>query len=595
MNIKMDFKDWNMDRSDIKYLVFITIISTLLVAYMIDFNLKLGIYCSDVLIYLTNSLRFAGVNLGYGSDMSLSPVICFLSSLLIRLGLKGEISIYIITGIFAIIGNLGLYCLLKVRFDSLLSLTGAILFSSFSLNVLWLANGTLDIPAVAVSIWAIFFTIIASKNSVYYILAIPLWVIAVFTRYTALLMFAFMVLYYLFEKDFIGKVDLLFSRKISFEKKKSQAVNYFKSDEFKSIFKGCLISIILILIFVIAIHLFGSRLTFLSQSSSIASGSKGSVIDNAYSTDTFFYIHDFLNFLYTNKVIFSERIPNLVGVGPLAYLIGIILVSGLFKGAIDFFKTFSLKRLINENGTYSHRYLSKKCLLSYLILSLLLVVLSFSFNSLVSIIFLLIFSIVLYALLVNLDGYLNNGLNGNLTYSSNQKLNVLFFAWFFSYLIFFTFLDIKVNRYIITALPAFVYFFILALEYLLDYIEKLISHSKSKFNLQKIIPIILIILAIFAAFSFAGNVEIDDTIKSPEIMADYLIHYDDNYSSKEVAVYNTRYYNWLLKMNTIPLEDKNIDYLEESNITYYISDNPWDLKNYDLVHKENNLYLYKHK
>ena len=73
------------------------------------------------------------------------------------------------------------------------------------------------------------------------------------------------------------------------------------------------------------------------------------------------------------------------------------------------------------------------------------------------------------------------------------------------------------------------------------------------------------------------------------------IHYDDDYSSKEVAVYNVRYYDWLLKMKTIPLEDKNIGDLDASNITYYISDNPWDLKNYDLLHKENNLYLYKHK
>ena len=60
MNIKMDFKDWNMDRSDIKYLVFITIISTLLVSYMIDFNLVdpdtlLMTNCETVKIYATTT------------------------------------------------------------------------------------------------------------------------------------------------------------------------------------------------------------------------------------------------------------------------------------------------------------------------------------------------------------------------------------------------------------------------------------------------------------------------------------------------------------------------------------------------------------
>lgn len=107
MNFKMDFKDLNIEYSDIKYLAFLTIFSCLLVSFMVDFNLKLGIYCSDVLIYLTNSMRFAGVNLGLSSNMYLSPVICFLSSILIRLGLGGELSIYIVTGIFAVIGNIG--------------------------------------------------------------------------------------------------------------------------------------------------------------------------------------------------------------------------------------------------------------------------------------------------------------------------------------------------------------------------------------------------------------------------------------------------------------------------------------------------------
>ena len=225
----MDFKDLNIEYSDIKYLAFLTIFSCLLVSFMIDFNLKLGIYCSDVLIYLTNSMRFAGVNLGLSSNMYLSPVICFLSSILIRLGLGGELSIYIVTGIFAVIGNIGLYLLLKTRFDSLLSLTGSVLFASFSLNVLWLANGTLDIPAVALSIWAIYFTILAFKNSRFFILAILIWVLAVFTRYTAILVLAFMVLYYLFEKDFIGKVDLLLYDKKSF---KVHLIEYIKSEEF---------------------------------------------------------------------------------------------------------------------------------------------------------------------------------------------------------------------------------------------------------------------------------------------------------------------------------------------------------------------------
>ena len=174
------------------------------------------------------------------------------------------------------------------------------------------------------------------------------------------------------------------------------------------------------------------------------------------------------------------------------------------------------------------------------------------------------------------------------------SLNLLFLAWFLSYFIFFTFLDIKVNRYIITALPAFVYFLILALESLLDHCKDLNLLKSLKRGVWKVIPIILILLAVFSAFTFAGTVEIDERIKAPELMADYLIDYDENYTSSQVAVYNVRYYDWLLKMKTIPLPDERINVLDSSNITYYISDNEFNLSNYTMIHKENNLYLYKH-
>ena len=150
------------------------------------------------------------------------------------------------------------------------------------------------------------------------------------------------------------------------------------------------------------------------------------------------------------------------------------------------------------------------------------------------------------------------------------------------------------GHYIITALPAFVYFLILALESLLDHCKDLNLLKSLKRGVWKVIPIILILLAVFSAFTFAGTVEIDERIKAPELMADYLMDYDENYTSSQVAVYNVRYYDWLLKMKTIPLPDERINVLDSSNITYYISDNEFNLSNYTMIHKENNLYLYKH-
>ena len=95
-------------------------------------------------------------------DYSINSFLCLLKiERLFDLGYIDKISIFIVTGIFAIIGNMGLYLLLKLKFNNLLSLTGSVLFSTFSLNLTWLANGSLDIPAVALSIWVVYFLFLA--------------------------------------------------------------------------------------------------------------------------------------------------------------------------------------------------------------------------------------------------------------------------------------------------------------------------------------------------------------------------------------------------------------------------------------------------
>ncbi|WP_257637969.1 glycosyltransferase family 39 protein, partial [Methanobrevibacter gottschalkii] len=109
-------------------------------------------------------------------------------------------AIYIVTGFFAIIGNIGFYLLLKKFFNEELSLTGTILYSSFSLYLIWLANGTLDIPATGVIIWIALFTMIAVReNPKYYQYLIPLMVIGLYTRYTVILTLPAFFLFYVLE------------------------------------------------------------------------------------------------------------------------------------------------------------------------------------------------------------------------------------------------------------------------------------------------------------------------------------------------------------------------------------------------------------
>ena len=134
MMFKKFFDDLNISKNDFFYLFILTIFSILITYVLINFNQVLGIYCSDVFIYLSNSLVFAG----YESSilyLYLSPVICILTAVLFKLGFLSEAALYLVTGVFCIFANIGIYVLLKNKFSSLLSLCQ--LFTYFALVGKW--------------------------------------------------------------------------------------------------------------------------------------------------------------------------------------------------------------------------------------------------------------------------------------------------------------------------------------------------------------------------------------------------------------------------------------------------------------------------
>ena len=107
------FGEFNIKQKDKYYLLFILIYSIILVGYYINFNNNLGIYCSDVYVYLLNALYYTGTNIRSTGTIYLSPLICFLTSIFFYLGFVDKMAIYIVTGAFAIFGNIGFYLLLK--------------------------------------------------------------------------------------------------------------------------------------------------------------------------------------------------------------------------------------------------------------------------------------------------------------------------------------------------------------------------------------------------------------------------------------------------------------------------------------------------
>ena len=104
-------KDFNLNRTDGYFLIIVTVFSLALTGYYIMFNLNLGIYCSDVYVYLLNALYYTGTNIRATGTIYLSPLICYLTSIFFRFGFVDKLAIYIVTGAFAIFGNIGFYIL----------------------------------------------------------------------------------------------------------------------------------------------------------------------------------------------------------------------------------------------------------------------------------------------------------------------------------------------------------------------------------------------------------------------------------------------------------------------------------------------------
>ena len=431
------FEEFNIRQKDKFYLLFILIYSIILVGYYINFNNNFGIYCSDVYIYLLNALYYTGINIRATGTIYLSPIICILTSVFFHLGFVDKLAINIVTGAFAVFGNIGFYLLLKRYFDEKLSLTGCILYSSMTLYLTWLANGSLDIPAVSMIIWIALFTVIAiNDNPKFYQYAILFVVLGIFTRYTILLTLPALLLYYIYEKGFkIDKKDLKYIA--------------------RGIAIGLIITIIIMSAIMIKAH---GNFAAATQISNGISGTQGSQIDPAYNEDVSYYLVNFPNFISNSHTVINGN-PILENPTPLAWAVIGILIIGMVLWL------FEHKRKVQKID---------------IIPVLFFILAAISFTRVSSIITTALVLIGLYFM-------------GK---DSENKTEYLMLAWIFSSTIFYCYYTIKVNRYILPAFPAIVYFILLSIDTINDHL---------KIN-KNIIPAAVIALFILQAFAFTFTI-----------------------------------------------------------------------------------------
>lgn len=534
-------------------------IITFIIIYQNSIHYILGNQYQDVYYYLIEALKMSGVEIeGYRFVSYLPPFIPFLTSILFRLGFVSSTSIFITSGVFFFVGIMGMFYLLRLRFNNFYAFFGSFLYATLFINLKWVANGTLDIAFVGLMIWALYFFIQGmEKNQKFFYIAFPLAVLTFFTKYVGAIIVGVMILYFMSRTNIASNIK-----------------KYYKN-LFGGIFAGILTSVPFFAYFIIN----KIPLGFINQTASVSSqGSR--VITHAghmVYNDLFFYI----NFI-TYDISSSQTLTGWIII--LVAIVGIIFITYLF---LKTFRNSYLKIRNTDSSIYKWRVPSK-LMYGILIVSLIMVAVSFFTASKFSFFFseLILFSgmyLLAYSLtkiIINFDEV------DNIWHSTYPYLaiNIAMTGLFLAYLIFFSAHLTKTNRYFTSMAPGFIFLVVFAVEILLN-------RFKTKF--KYIIPIVMMLLMLGTCWTFITHINDNPVEISEQNAADWL-------KDKDGLVFSNRGYaqTWYLQKEVkIPKNLGNATLLNQElldeNATYYVSSGKVNLTDYSIVKQYNAIRIYQ--
>ncbi|MCZ3364917.1 MULTISPECIES: glycosyltransferase family 39 protein [Methanobacterium] len=473
-------------------LAVLVIIVSLITYYRVKIQMDLGPIW-DTYDFLSNALLFAGQGTGY-SDLTRPPVLPFLTSILFRLGYTSSISIFIVDGLLFIFGVIGLFLLLKLQFNDILSFLGSLLYATFPIIISFVGVGLSDIPSVSFAIWTIYFTILAvKKNSKFFYLSFPLMMLTFLTRYPSALLI-FPVLFY-----------ILINR---------------KSVEIKDIIIGISSSLLLLIpVLIFFYEVFGNPFySFLNFF-----GSSSATVSTNYSA----YNPDILYFIKNLPLFIGDQLVTIIFIIILCFGVYLLFKSKkAFKSKIKLFNTPSLNKIT-------------------VIKLILFIILTLAFVGTFGKLYYMGSEILFFAM-----AYLLYDLVKNLNIN-NIDIHLLVFAWFMAFFIFHSAYSVKDYRYFVTMAPAVAYFLILSINQIYGKLEFKIKNINVTSYLFSIILIIIIISSTMSCLSSVQETNnnlkiIDQNMKSA---SQWLINYDPNYETKTVYSDLWPYSGWYLKMN----------------------------------------------
>lgn len=570
--------DLNLRKKDTVFLIVLLLFSIIVTAISINNNMNLGIK-SDVLVYLTNALIYSGLNenIHNTSTLYLSPVICFLTGLLMKLGL-GKESIFIVTGFFSILANLSIYILLKYRFNRLLSLFGAVLFGSFNLILTYWADGTLDVPVISISIWVIIFLILAVyEHPKYYLLCFPLAVLSIFTRYSALFILPLLLLYFLSKNDFFNVIDTyLYDRK----EFRQNARRYLASSEFKYIVLGLIIAIILFILICVLISSMGSGLTFFTQISESVGGFDNEykyIKTPGYSNSSTFYLSNFIYMLNFDSI-------EIFGVDFSQILLILFIVAVAIRLMNFFINYDSVRSIIAQRKSFKVKGFERFLLISLIPLAIIFVF-SLTFSHLLANFIMLVSMVVMFSILDKLP-----------ISRKFYSMDFLCIAWFALYFIFFSLINIKSYRYLISCIPPLVYFSVWAIDCVSNTLLKGLENPDSfiyrltrtptfefenrrRHKYLEIVLILGIIILMAHAFTFESDYKFSKINENLDEVCYFIKTHDSEYMNKTITTdneYCMRYATWYL----------HTDVKLNSTVFYGTPTDDYILTNHFVQHKD---------
>jgi 4-amino-4-deoxy-L-arabinose transferase-like glycosyltransferase len=542
------------------FLVLLVTIVSVIVYYRILVQIEMG-PISDSFDFLSNALVYAGQGMGY-ADLLRPPFFGFLISLIFRMGYISTNIVFYMDGLLFIFGVIGLYFLLKVRFNDLESFLGALLYATFPIVVTILGVGFSDLASVSFTIWAFYFTVMAvKKDSNYFYLSFPLLMLAFLTRYNNALLIFPIFLYLIINKDKIN---------------------------FKQLFTGIGVSFLIIVpVLIFFFQKYGNIIYPFINFGSSSAALTSSAESFAYNPNIFFFIQNF---------------PGLIGPQGI-FIILIVLFGALMLGLLHLIRN-GRKYDLTAKLDLSNRITQIK----FISLFLAIIIFLGSFGKIFYMINEVLFIVIAY-----LTYDISRDFN-----IKNFNLSLMFLAWFMTFFIFNSIYIIKDLRYFVLMAPPVAYFMILGLSEITRMIHIKFRNRNIVFPVLAIILTGVMLLATASQIPDILNSNNDKVILNNEIKqsSQWFKDYDPNYKNQNIYSDLGPNYSWYLQtdVKTVPVfkdnqtftngvkdetfnqadSDQYNNFLITNNADYYISlREGLNLKSYTSIKQMGDVTIYK--